>query len=355
MKRTGTLWGLGLGLAAVALAGCSTTNRSVVYPDMTPASVVVTNAMNPSLLQPSTDPFVLGPGDQLDIERVGLPQSRALVTVGLDGKIYYSLFPGIDVWGMSVSQAQQAVEASLAQSVQSSRVAVSLRAVNSKRVWLLGRMNRPGIYPLTGPTTLLEALALAGGTARNASAITTADLGDLRHSFVMRQGKALPVDFTALLQEGDMSQNIYLQPDDFVFIPSSISQEVYVLGAVLTPRTVPYQDPMTLMSAIAAANGPGADSYTSHVAIVRGSLTKPEMIVVDFNAISVGKIPNVRLEPGDIVYVPLSPYRFITDYADLIVTTFVRTWSANEAIQTLVGQGQVSVAVPVGPKSTSGN
>ena len=346
----------GMGLAVALLAGCQTAPKPIAYPDISDApSVTVTNQLDRALLQPPNDLFVLGPGDQLDIEVMGNAQSRALVKVGLDGKIYYSLLPGIDVWGLTVSQAQARVEQELGTFVRDNRVAISLHEVNSKRVWMLGRMNRPGIYPLTGPTTLIEALANAGGTAHNASTITTADLGDLRHSFVMRNGKALPVDFTALLQEGDMSQNIYLRPDDFVFIPSSISQEVYVLGAVLSPRTVPFQDPMTLISAISAANGPGPDSYPSHVAIVRGSLTKPELIVVDFNKITAGKAPNVRLEPGDIVYVPLSPYRFLTDYADLIVTTFVRTWSANEGIQTVIGTGNVGVAVPVGSPATTGH
>jgi protein involved in polysaccharide export with SLBB domain len=354
MKRTGFF--CGIGLAAALLAGCQTARKPVVYPDLGAGSgVVLTNRLERELLVPPTDSFVLGPGDRMDLEVIGNAGSRATVTVGLDGKIYYLLLPGIDVWGLTVSQAQARVEQELGRFVRDNRVAVSLREVNSKRVWLLGRMNRPGVYPLTGPTTLLEALANAGGTARSTSAVTTSDLSDLRHSFVMRNGRALAVDFTALLRDGDMSQNIYLRPDDFVFIPSSISQEVYVFGAVLSPRTVPYQDPMTLLSAISAANGPAPDAYPSHVAIVRGSLAKPQMIVVDFKAISTGQAPNVRLEPGDIVYVPLSPYRFLTDYADLIVTTFVRTWSANEGIQSVVGNGTVNVTVPVGPRSSGGN
>ena len=346
-----------MGLAAALLAGCTTAHKStVMYPDVkAPAGVVVNSTLDRALLQRPTDMFVLGPGDQVDVEVMGNTSTRSTVTVGLDGKIYYSVLPGIDVWGLTMTQAQARIEQELSRYLRANRVAVSLHAVNSKYVWLLGRMSRPGIYPLTGPTTLLEALAQAGGNARNSSAVTTADMGDLRHSFVMRQGKSLPVDFTALLQEGDMSQNIYLRPDDFVFIPSSISQEVYVLGAVVNPRTVAYSDPMTIMSAIAAANGPGLDCYLSHVAIVRGSLSKPEMIEVDFDAIMHGTAPNVRLEPGDIVYVPLSPYRFIVDYADLIVTTFVRTWSANEGIQTVIGTGNVGVSVPVGPRSTTGN
>ena len=71
----------------------------------------------------------------------------------------------------------------------------------------------------------------------------------------MRQGQFLPVDFYRLLREGDTSQNIYLQPDDFVYVPSALAQEVYVLGAVAIPRAVPYTERMTLVSAMAAAGG----------------------------------------------------------------------------------------------------
>jgi protein involved in polysaccharide export with SLBB domain len=178
--------------------------------------------------------------------------------------------------------------------------------------------------------TLLEALTIAGGTARAPSAVSTVDLADLRHSFVMRQGRVLPVNFVSLLQEGDMSQNIYLQPDDFVFIPSSLSQEVYVLGSVRSPSTVPFSDPMTLISAIAGANGPADEAYLGHVAIVRGSLSQPQLIEVNYNAVLRGKAPNIALEPGDIVYVPLSPYRYLTEYAQLIVNSPVPgppTWA----------------------------
>ena len=203
-----------MGLAAVVLAGCATTEKSAVtFPDSVATSaVVITNRLDPALLQPQSNLFVLGPGDQLEVEILGNPASHTMVTVGLDGKIYFSLLPGIDVWGLTLSQAQARIEQEFSRYLRSPGVALSLRTVNSKYVWLLGRMNRPGIYPLTAPMTLLEALAMAGGNARSSSAITTSDLGDLRHSFVMRQGHALPVNFTALLQEGDMSQNILSPP-----------------------------------------------------------------------------------------------------------------------------------------------
>jgi protein involved in polysaccharide export with SLBB domain len=341
----------GSALLAALLAGCATNGKQdALMPDNNgPLAVTITNQLDPALLQPPTGLFVLGPGDALDIEMTGNTGSRTTVSVGLDGKIYYSLLPGVDVMGLTLEQARARLEQELSKYVIQSKISLSLRAVGSKYVWLVGRMSRPGIYPMSGPMTLLEALATAGGTLSVASVISTVDLSDLRHSFVMRQGRVLPVNFVSLLREGDMSQNIYLRPDDFVFIPSSLSQEIYVLGSVRSPSTVPFTDPMTLISAIAGANGPAADAYLSHVAIVRGSLNQPQLIEVNYNDVVHGKAPNMTLEPGDIVYVPLSPYRYITDYANLIVNTFASTWSANMGTRTVLGASSVGVAVPVSP------
>jgi polysaccharide biosynthesis/export protein len=348
MKKSGYL--CSLGLLAWLLAGCAGMRPAPRYPesDLT-ASLTVTNQLDPSLLLPPTDPFVLGPGDEVEIEVIGSLGTRATAAVGLDGKLYFSVIPGVDVMGLTLEQARARLEEGYSQYFRNHRVSMSLRAVASKHVWLVGRVNRPGVYPLANPTTLLEALTEAGGTAK-APNDGTVDLADLRHSFVMRQGHILPVNFTGLLLDGDMSQNIYLRPDDFVFIPSSISQEVYVLGAVLSPRTVPYADPMTLISAIAKASGPTDEAYLTHVAIVRGSLSQPQLFEVNYKDVIHGRAPNVILEPGDIVYVPLSPYRFITEYANMIVDTFARTWTANEGVITMIGTGNaVGVNVPVGP------
>ena len=126
-------------------------------------------------------------------------------------------------------------------------------------------------------------------------------------------------------------------------------QEVYVLGAVLAPKSVPYTDQMTVISAISAANGSIPDAYMSHVAIVRGSLASAEITIVDYNAIVSGRAPNIRLESHDIVYVPYSPYRTLTRYLDIIATTFVRTLAANEGADVSSSSAQpAGINVPVG-------
>ena len=369
MKNALALCSTGLWLAL--LAGCaspgpqSAARYTFSEPATNLSAVTLTNELNPDLLRPGDSFFTLGPGDSLEIEIVGNSASRAVTFVGPDGKIYFHLLPGLDVWGLTLAQTRALLEKELAKFLTGPQVAVTLRAVGSKYVWLLGRLIKPGVYPLTGPITLLESVALAGGTARSISQSSTEDLADLRHSFVMRQGQLLPVNFERLLRDGDTSQNIFLQPDDFVYVPSTLAQEVYVLGAVRFPRAVPYTEQTTLVSAIAGGNGPvkfallsGVDSgpmtpdaYLSHVAIVRGSLAEPQVAVVDYNAVIKGQAPDVRLEPGDIVYVPNSPYTTLKRYFNLIANTFITTVAANEGIRAGGGKvGGVGVSVPIGGK-----
>jgi polysaccharide export outer membrane protein len=333
-----------------------------------PTSITLTNQLRADLLHAPTSLFTLGPGDSVEIEILGTPLSRAIATVGPDGKIYFYLLRGLDVWGLTLDQTRELLEKELAKYLSQPQVTLTLRTVGSKFVWVLGRLNKPGIYPLTGPMTLLECLSLAGGTARSASQVTTADLADLRHSFVMRQGRFLPVNFQRLLREGDTSQNIVLQPDDFVFVPSALEQEVYILGAVVSPRAMPYTEQMTLVSAVAGGNGAVTfnylasadlgpfmkDAYLSHVAIVRGSLAEPSITIVNYGAIIKGHASDVPLEPGDIVYVPNTPFTTLKRYVDLVVSTFISVEAANEGLRAggLPAGTGTSIAVPVSTPSS---
>src|SRR5436190_13968117 len=110
------VWVIGLGL----LTGCKHTSREATYAPIQPmgstapaASVVPSDKMqavelprkiDPASLKPPSDLFTLGPGDRLEIEVIGDPASRTMTIVGPDGKIYFSLLPGIDVWGATLAQ-----------------------------------------------------------------------------------------------------------------------------------------------------------------------------------------------------------------------------------------------------------
>jgi protein involved in polysaccharide export with SLBB domain len=320
------------------------------------SSMASTNTIDPAWLQPPTELFTLGPGDRLELEIIGEPLSRTTTIVAPDGKIYFNLLPGVDVWGLTLIQAKARIERELAQYVrQQPQVSIVLREVESKRFWMLGRIQAPGVYPLAWPTTVLEAISLAGGTMSLAAyrdqeaAGVGEELADLQRSFIIRGGKLLPVDFSRLLKEGDLSQNIYLQPDDFIFFPAAMAREVYVLGAVAQPRPVPYHDGLTVAGAVANAYGTINGAYLAHVAVVRGSLSHPQIQIVDYKHVIRGTATDIRLQPRDIVYVPYSPYRYISRYIDVILNTFVSSVAINAGARAVGGVSSgSSIFIPVG-------
>lgn len=319
--------------------------------------VTLTNQINPAWLNAPTNLFTLGPGDKVEIQLIDDPASKEITVVGPDGKIYFNLLPGIDVWGKTLAQAKGEMEHELTKYIRGTpRLNITLRQVASKRVWILGRVQAPGIYPMQSRMRLLEAIAMAGGSATFTGTKDVSggplgeDLSDLKHSFIVRDGKLLPVDFDALLNKGDLSQNIYLQPDDFIYFAPAFSREVYVLGAVVQPRPVPYADGMTVAAAVAGAYGTVRDAYLYHVVVIRGSLSKPQIAVVDLKKIMHGAAQDITLQPNDIVYVPLAPYRYLRKYAEIALNTFVSSVALNAGAHLSASGNAVStgVFIPVG-------
>ena len=293
-------------------------------------SVAPKEPIDPQWLQKPDKPYTLGPGDKLELEIMGETGTRTDTFVTPDSKVYFDLLSGLDVAGKTTQQLQADLEAGLTRYYKQPQVAVTLREAVSQRVWVLGRLNAPGIYPIKQPMRVLDAVSQAGGLFTSRFTGTTEELADLKHSFMIRGGRTLPVDFEKLIREGDMSQNIYLEPNDYLYLPSSLTNEVYVLGAVTEPRPVGFMNDMNLMGALGRGLGltPGAD--LTHVSIIRGSLTNPKIATVNALEIMNGKATNVRLEPGDIVYVPgpgsISPGSLARE----AVNTFVRLVAANE-------------------------
>ena len=360
------------GMASVTLllaAGCKTTGHSknTEFSSRSDASALqagsvqmisVTNQLDSALLRAPTNLFTLGPGDKVEIELVDETNSASTTVVGPDGKIYFNLLPGMDVWGLTLGQAREMIEHDIAKYVRGQpQVNITLRDVQSKHVWLLGRFQAPGIYNMAAPTTLLEAVASAGGSQSFAGQRQISeggplgeDLADLRHSFIVRNNQMLPVDFHALLDKGDLSQNIFLQPDDFIYFAPSYAKEVYVLGAVLQPKPVQYVRGMSLMQAIAGAYGTVRDAWLGHVTIVRGSISQPQVAFVNYYDVVKGRTPDVALEPGDIVYVPLTRYRYLRKYLDIALNTFVSSVAINAGTRasTPANKGVPGVIIPVG-------
>jgi len=315
------------------------------------------NEFDPRWLDAPTQMFTLGPGDRVEIELIGDPASKTMTVVAPDGKLYFNLLSGVDVWGKTIQQAKVDLQNAFTNFVREPpRISIVLRSVESKRLWILGCVQAPGVYHMSTPMTLLETLSAAGGTLSmttfrdQAAAGIGEEVADLKHSFVVRQGRLLPVNFSRLLNEGDLSQNIYLQPDDFVYVPPATARDVYVLGAVLQPKPVPYSEGMTVATAIAATYGTLPDAYLSHVAVVRGALSEPQITIVNCIKVIRGEELDVLLQPQDIVFVPLTPYRYLKRYLELILDTFVSATAINAGSYAVTKQQSFSggVFIPVG-------
>lgn len=325
LRRAG---GLLLGLLTVFLAmgfsscriGRNVERFDPLIPEMSGADglvfqgVVAESALPAGALKPEAGAVRIGPGDVLDIEIVETPNTRATVLVMPDGMLHYDLAGGIQAKALTLPQLERKLAERLQEYYPFPIVSINLTSAQSKSYTILGQVNKPGTYPMGQPTTLLEAISGAGGFLSSELGGKTQDIADLGRSIVVRDNKIVPADFEALVKRGDMSQNIYVRPGDYIFLPAEGNEKIFVLGAVNRPTGVPYSSRVTVVSAIAAAQGPRSNAHTGRAILLRGSLKAPQAAVVNVRGILRGREPNFHLQPGDILWVPKEPWYKLEEY-----------------------------------------
>ena len=108
--------------------------------------------------------YRVGAQDQLEISVFGVPDLTRTVRVNSNGQISLPLVGGLKAGGLTVPELEKEIAASLAKSyLQNPQVTVFVKEYASQRITMEGSFKRPGIYPLTGKTSLLQAVAIAGG------------------------------------------------------------------------------------------------------------------------------------------------------------------------------------------------
>lgn len=333
--------------AAILLSSCKSIPKSDFDPrdpaevsaNVTFTSVERRSSLDPSWLKPSIKPYRMGPGDIVEIEVAQVTGTLSRTFIMPDGMVYYNLAGGVKAEGLTQSELSTALAVALSRDYVAPQVNVSLIQVKSRRYWMLGRLFKPGIYPLSQPTTLLEAISMAGGLFTSRFSGTTEELADLGSSIVLRNGKVLPVDFMALLHDGDASQNIYLQHNDYIYLPSAQSSRVLVLGSVIAPQSIGFKDSLSLVEALAKCKGPTPYAYKRSVVIVRGTMSKPRTAIINLEKIFHGEETDVELKPGDIVWIPSNPFTYSEELIDLIMQDAVSTIAVTEGAS-LVGSDQ---------------
>jgi len=303
--------------AAVTLCACASTAPNPEPPGTTgqrvePATMVAERldveeqlAELRAITAEPAPSFQLGQGDVVSVTVLEEPDLAVERTaIRPDGLISVPLAGEVTAAGRAVSEVTEDITIRLARYVIDPKVHVRVEELRSVEYLVYGAVTTPGSYSLDRRTTISAAIARAGGLKQGNYRASTIDIADLRHAFVARNGRALPVDFVRLLREGDLRFDIELQPGDGIYIPSGLSQEVYVMGEVAEPMVFAFQDNMPLSRVLSMSEGFTPDGDISRIHVIRGSLGNPTVIVSNFREVLAGHEREVALEPGDIVYVP---------------------------------------------------
>ena len=286
--------GAGAPVPAAPVAAVSPVQDAPLAVEDAPVVVVT-----PGVADGPVDSYVIGADDLLGISVYGESDLSNSQIVRPDGKIAFPLVGDVQASGLSPDELRERLTVQLARFVKNPRVTVIVEAYKSRRVSVVGEVQRPGVVPLAAQTSLLEAISRAGGVTDNA---------DLEGAVLVRNGRIMPVNFEKLLRSGEVAQNnLLLQPADVVLIPNVAAKKVFVLGEVQRPLVAALKYHTNLVEAIAMAGGFTPNARKENVLVVRGGLGAPRILKIDVNAVTTGALEqNVALQPGDIVYAPRS-------------------------------------------------
>lgn len=242
--------------------------------------------------------YRIGEGDLLEVSVWGVKDLNFSVRVRPDGKITVPGLGDAVAAGYTPEELQKSLSERLKELVKNPIVTVMVREITNSKVYIFGGGVKSGIYDLNRKTTLLQLLCSLGETKS----------ADLRRAYLLRDGKRVKEDFHRLFAEGKTDEDVQLENGDSLFIPLLVDRNVYVLGAVATPRSIEYREGMTVMEAILEAGGFTKFASQNDTFIRRREGTVERSIAVRArDIIRNGTLSsNVRLQPGDYVIVPES-------------------------------------------------
>lgn len=214
-----------------------------------------------------------------------------------EGAIQLPDLPPVLVAQMSLGEAQKAITAAYQNHIREVEIFLSYRERHKNKVELAGAVAVPEI-PVDGKIRLYEVLAKA----------QVPNGANLFRSYVLREGKPLPIDLYKLLHEGDLSQNIVMRGGDKIFIAQPSDSTVMVMGEVIAPKPIPIPyGSISLREALVSAGGIPFTGDKECIQVIRGGLPTPKIYSLAWRHIV--HLPNesLLLIPGDTVYVSEKP------------------------------------------------
>lgn len=265
-----------------------------------------------------TDSYRIGSRDviALSIYAGGELQSQVDLTVSGKGTINVPFIGSVPATGRTIMELETLVTKPLAKDYfVNPEVNISIKEYHSLQYYISGAVETPGLYEMTSESTLLELIAKAEGLLpsrgnvayiKRKSAQRTANGQDIAH---LASGNGyIKVDLKKLLDQGDMSQNLSLEPGDLVYIPLGkmldvTESKIYVAGRVKRPGSFDFQPGMTALSVCIMAGGFTVWAKPQNTKVIRQQGGKRIVIKINLKDVREGKIADIKLQPGDNIYV----------------------------------------------------
>lgn len=304
-------------LMAVASACASTSSPQPVSRAMQDG-VELASLLDERAQQPLSD-FLIGPGDTLEVTVPQLPELQEWgAQVAADGTLTLPLIGSVEAVGLTEGELTRRIEKVLDTFMHSPSASVAILKSKSRLVGVIGAVNDPGVYPMSSPSdTLLDLLTAAGGLAPEAGSrihfvpVSEEAAGDPKEvslaAVQMTGRKRLVIEVSGddLQARGDFL-SIPMRPGDVIIAPER--GQVQVTGWVNDAKSYEISPGMTVLGAVAAAGGANFGANRKKVSIARnGPDGFKQQFRVNLKAVESGDSSDVRVEPGDVVYVHANP------------------------------------------------
>jgi protein involved in polysaccharide export with SLBB domain len=238
--------------------------------------------------------YVLGPGDTLDINIWGSIDGQYRTTVGRNGEIVLPKVGPISVWGQTFSEAQKTIHQQIARNFTNFQLNVTMGALRSIQVFVIGEVQSPGRYTVSSLATVLTALSTAGGPSGN---------GSLRTIEVQRAGAIVAtVDLYDFFLRGDKSKDLRLQSGDTLFVPVARTF-VGVAGDVRRPAIYELHGSESLPEVLAMAGGTNPTAFMQKVQVEQIDASSRKRIILDVDLSDPAAATTLQLHDRDLVKV----------------------------------------------------
>jgi protein involved in polysaccharide export with SLBB domain len=242
---------------------------------------------------PIPSDYIIGPGDTINILFFGKKSSEVSLQVTRGGNLNIHGLGPVSVAGLSFSELKENLSERVATQMIGVKVSISLGALRSIRIFVLGDVHKPGSYTVNALSTLSNAILASGGIKR---------IGSLRDIQLKRKGMVVSrFDLYDLLLQGDTSDDHRLLPGDVVFVPP-INTTVGVYGEVRRPAIYELKKGQENLEQVLLASGGVLPSAKQTNILIKSAKSRQGKTVFEFNLIK-NNPKSFKLMDGDIVRV----------------------------------------------------